>query len=77
VVRAGWEAFTAARLALGPNLSRDHPADRDRPVERAGAGAVRTEAPLRRSEDIHVQPLALESPEREERFCQTAEKDAA
>ena len=23
-----WEAFTAARLALGPNLSRNHPADR-------------------------------------------------
>jgi uncharacterized protein len=34
---ADWEAFTAARLALWPNLSRDHPADRDRPVDRSGA----------------------------------------
>jgi uncharacterized protein len=34
---ADWEAFTAARLALWPNLSRDHPADRYRPVERSGA----------------------------------------
>jgi short-subunit dehydrogenase len=34
---ADWEAFTAARLALWPNLSRDHPADRDRPVDRSDA----------------------------------------
>jgi short-subunit dehydrogenase len=34
---ADWEAFTAARLALGPNLSLDHPADRYRPAERSGA----------------------------------------
>ncbi len=27
---AEWEAFTAARLALAPNLSRDHPAERYR-----------------------------------------------
>ena len=25
---ADWEAFTAARLGLGPNLSHDHPVDR-------------------------------------------------
>ncbi|HKG20271.1 MAG TPA: SDR family oxidoreductase [Blastocatellia bacterium] len=29
-----WEAFTAARLALGPNLSRNHPADRYRRINR-------------------------------------------
>ena len=34
---ADWEAFTAARLALGPNLSRDHPAERYRPAERSAA----------------------------------------
>jgi uncharacterized protein len=34
---AEWEAFTAARLALGPNLSRDHPAERCRTVERSAA----------------------------------------
>jgi hypothetical protein len=31
-----WEAFTAARLALGPNLSRNHRADRYRAVARDG-----------------------------------------
>jgi len=31
-----WEGFTAARLALGPNLSRNHPADRYRPFDRQG-----------------------------------------
>ena len=32
-----WEAFTAARLALGPNLSRNHPADRYRLLDRQSA----------------------------------------
>jgi pimeloyl-ACP methyl ester carboxylesterase len=36
-LRGGWEAFTAARLALGPNRSLGHPADRYRPSERSGA----------------------------------------
>jgi hypothetical protein len=31
-----WEAFSAARLALGPNLSRNDPADRYRPIDRQG-----------------------------------------
>jgi short-subunit dehydrogenase len=31
-----WDAVTAARLALGPNLSRNHPADRYRPIDRHG-----------------------------------------
>jgi short-subunit dehydrogenase len=34
---AEWGAFTAARLALGPHLSLDHPADRYRPVQRSAA----------------------------------------
>jgi NAD(P)-dependent dehydrogenase (short-subunit alcohol dehydrogenase family) len=43
---ADWEALTAVRLALWPNLSRDHPADRYRPgrtlgrVSRARRSAV-------------------------------------
>jgi hypothetical protein len=35
---ADWKAFTAARLALGPNLSLNHPADRYRPIARQGLG---------------------------------------
>ena len=31
-----WEAFTAARLALGPNLSRNYPAERYRTVDGDG-----------------------------------------
>jgi uncharacterized protein len=31
-----WETFTAARLALGPNLSRNHPAERYRTVDGDG-----------------------------------------
>lgn len=34
---AQWNAFTEARRALWPNLSRDHAADRYRPVEHRGA----------------------------------------
>jgi hypothetical protein len=37
---------------------------------------VREEAPVRRSEDIHLQPLALESPELEESVVHTAETNA-
>jgi uncharacterized protein len=34
---ADWDTFTAARRALWPNLSRNHPADRYRAVERSHA----------------------------------------
>ena len=36
---ADWESFTAARLNLGPNLSRQHAADRYKSVDHATASA--------------------------------------
>ena len=36
---ADWEAYTAARLSLGPNLSRQHAADRYTSVDHATASA--------------------------------------
>lgn len=36
---ADWEAYTAARLHLGPNLSRRHAADRYKTVDHASASA--------------------------------------
>jgi short-subunit dehydrogenase len=42
---ADWEAFTAARLALRPNLSRNHPAARYQVVERPGGVSVHAPTP--------------------------------
>ncbi len=36
---ADWEAYTAARLHLGPNLSRHQAADRYKTVDHASASA--------------------------------------
>jgi short-subunit dehydrogenase len=36
---ADWEAYTAARLYMGPNLSRQHAADRYKSVDHATASA--------------------------------------
>jgi uncharacterized protein len=36
---ADWEAYTAARLYMGPNLSRQHAADRYKAVDHTPANA--------------------------------------
>jgi uncharacterized protein len=38
---ADWEAYTAARLHLGPNLSRNHAADRYKTVDSARPSRAR------------------------------------